>query len=60
MSRKTDRHFQINKKVLEIIENPATIHYVAMKIIRPKPRLMPRFIWRALLSIVMHPDTHHA
>jgi hypothetical protein len=46
MSRKTERSLVINAKVLEIIEDPATLHYLGSKIIRRKPRLMPRFVWK--------------
>jgi len=57
MSRKFDRSQQINHKVLEILEDPATMHYLAMKLIRKKPKLMPRFIWRAILFIALAPST---
>ena len=51
MSRKFDRQLQINKKALEIIEDPMTLFYLGKKIFRPKPKLMPRFMWKALLWI---------
>jgi hypothetical protein len=57
MSRKFERQFQINKKALEIMEDPATIHYLAGKVIRRKPKIMPRFVWKALLYLVLTPGT---
>jgi hypothetical protein len=57
MARKFNRQLQINKKAIEIMEDPATIHYLSTKIIRRKPRLMPRFVWKALLYVVLAPST---
>jgi hypothetical protein len=57
MARKFNRQYQINKKAVEIMEDPATIHYLGSKIIRRKPRLMPRFVWKALLFVVLAPST---
>jgi hypothetical protein len=57
MSRKHDQTFRINQKVLEIIEDPMTLFYLGKKLIRPKPKLMPRFVWKALLFVVLAPGT---
>jgi hypothetical protein len=57
MARKFNRQLQINKKAIEIMEDPATIHYLSTKIIRRKPRLMPRFVWKAFLFVVLAPST---
>lgn len=55
MSRKFDRTLQINKKVVAILEDPATMHYLAGKLIRRKPKFMPWWMWKALLLIVLAP-----
>jgi len=60
MSRKYDRTLQVNRKVMEILDDPGTIHYIARKIIRPRPRFFPKILWRLLLSIVMAPETRKA
>jgi hypothetical protein len=57
MSRKHDRAKKLNAAVIEMMEDPATIHYLATKIIRRKPRLMPRFVWKAFLFVVLAPST---
>jgi hypothetical protein len=57
MSRKYDRQLQINKKVIEVLEDPATTHYLASKLIRRKPKYLPRIIWKGLLFLVMAPST---
>jgi hypothetical protein len=57
LDRKFDRQYQINKKAIEIMEDPATIHYLSTKIIRRKPGLMPRFVWKAFLYVVLAPST---
>lgn len=57
MSRKHSRAMQLNKAMLDMMEDPATIHYLSTKIIRRKPRLMPRFVWKALLYVVLAPST---
>jgi len=57
MSRKYNRQFLINKKAIEIMEDPATIHYLSSKIIRRKPKLMPRLIWKFFLYVVLAPST---
>jgi hypothetical protein len=59
MSRKHLQAFKVNQKVLEVIEDPATLHYLASKIIRRKPKLMPRFVWKAFLFVVMAPSTRN-
>jgi hypothetical protein len=57
LSRKFDRTLQINKKVVEILEDPNTMHYLSRKLIRRKPKLMPWFLWKGLLLIVLAPST---
>jgi hypothetical protein len=57
MSRRYDRTLQVNKKVLGILNDPATIHHLSTLLIRRKPRLMPRFLWKAFLFVVMAPST---
>ncbi|HEY1757941.1 MAG TPA: hypothetical protein VGG72_21405 [Bryobacteraceae bacterium] len=56
MSRKFDRTLRINQKVVEILEDPATMHYLAKKLIRRKPKLMPRLLWKGLMLIVLAPE----
>ena len=55
MSRKFDRTLNINRKVVEILEDPNTMHYLARKLIRKKPKYFPWFIWKGLLLIVLAP-----
>jgi len=57
MSRQCDRQLQINKKALEIIEDPYTLFVLGSKLIRKKPKYCPRFVWKTLLSIVMTPES---
>ena len=57
MSRKFDRQLKINTEVMRILEDPATMHYLAGKLIKKKPNVMQRFIWKALLLIVLAPST---
>jgi hypothetical protein len=57
MSRKFDRQLRINEKALEIIQDPYTLFMLASKLIRKKPKYVPRFIWKGLLSIVMTPES---
>jgi hypothetical protein len=57
MSRKFDRQLKINQKARDILEDPATLLYLGSKLIRRKPKLMPRLIWRALLFVVLAPST---
>jgi hypothetical protein len=57
MSRKYDRQYHINKKALEIIEDPYTLFMLGSKLIRKKPKLMPRFVWKALLYVALAPST---
>lgn len=57
MSRKFDRTRKVNDKVLDILNDPATIHHLSTLLIRRKPRYMPRFVWRAFLFVVMAPST---
>lgn len=56
MSRKHDRTLMVNRKVVEILKDPATMHYLAQKLIRKKPKLMPWFLWKGLLLIVLAPE----
>ena len=56
MSRKHDRTMMVNNKVVEILEDPNTMHYLARKLIRKKPKLMPWFLWKGLLLIVLAPE----
>lgn len=48
---------QVNQKVVEILEDPNTMHYLARKLIRRKPKFMPMFLWKGLLLIVLAPST---
>jgi len=57
MSRKFDRTLNINKKVVEILEDPNTMYYLSRKLIRRKPKYMPRLVWKGLLLIVLAPST---
>jgi hypothetical protein len=57
MSRKYDRTLKINTEVVRILEDPATMHYLVAKLIRRKPKLMPRIAWKGLLLIVLSPAT---
>jgi hypothetical protein len=57
MSRKFDRQRKINEKALEIIQDPYTLFMLGSKIIRKKPRFVPRFMWKGLLWIVMTPES---
>jgi hypothetical protein len=57
MSRKYDRQLQVNRKALKIIQDPATLYHLGSKLIRKKPKLVPRFIWKALLYVVLAPAT---
>lgn len=57
MSRKHDRTLMVNQKVVEILEDPNTMHYLARKLIRRKPKLMPMLLWKGLLLIVLAPST---
>ena len=57
MSRKFDRQLKINEKVRDILEDPYTLFYLGSRLIRKKPKLMPLFIWKALLWAVMAPGT---
>ena len=47
MSRKFDRQRHINQKALEIIQDPYTLFMLGSKLIRKKPKLVPRFDWNA-------------
>ena len=57
MSRKYNRSLQINQKVLKIIEDPVTLHYLGGKLIRRKPKLMPKLVWKFFLYVVLAPST---
>jgi hypothetical protein len=57
MSRKYDRTLQVNRRVLEILNDQGAINYLSQKLIRRRPRYFPRFLWRILLSFVLAPDT---
>jgi hypothetical protein len=56
MSRKFDRTLTINRKVVEILEDPNTMHFLARKIIRKKPKYLPWLLWKGLLLIVLAPE----
>jgi hypothetical protein len=56
MSRKFNRTLQINQKVLDILEDPATLRYLGTKLIRRRPRYWPRFIWKFFLFVVLAPS----
>ena len=59
MSRNPKRKpFQmaINQEVARILEDPNTMHYLARKLIRRKPKLMPMLLWKGLLLIVLAPE----
>lgn len=56
MARKFDRQLKINTEVAKVLQDPMTLHYLAAKIIRKRPKYMPWFIWKALLLIVLAPD----
>ena len=45
----------INEKVMQVLEDPATMHYLARKLIRRKPKYFPWLLWKALLWIVVAP-----
>jgi hypothetical protein len=49
MSRKFDRTYQIQKEASRILTDPA----VMRQIFKPKPRWMPRFMWKLILSLVL-------
>jgi hypothetical protein len=55
MSRKFNRTLQVNTKVVEILNDPDTMKYIARKIIRKKPKYLPWLIWKGLLLIVLAP-----
>jgi hypothetical protein len=57
MSRKFDRQFQINRKVLDVLEDPYTMHYLAAKLIRKRPKYLPWLIWKFFLFVVLAPST---
>jgi hypothetical protein len=57
MSRKYDRTKKLNLPVRDILEDPATLHYLGTKLFRKKPKLMPRLIWKFFLFVVMAPAT---
>jgi hypothetical protein len=59
MSRKFNRARQIDFKVRQVLESPEAIYYLTMQIIRPKPKLMPRFVWKLFLLVVMAPSTRY-
>jgi hypothetical protein len=56
MSRKFERTKKTNQKVVEIPEDPNTMHYLAKQLIRKKPKLMPWFLWKGMLLIVLAPE----
>lgn len=56
MSRKFDRTFQVNKKVVEILNDPYTMQFIAGKIIRKKPKYMPWWMWKGLMLFVLAPE----
>jgi len=56
MSRRYDRTMRVNQKVVEILEDPNTMHYLTRKLIRRKPKYLPWFLWKGLLLIVLAPE----
>ena len=56
MARKFDRTMRVNQKVVEILEDPNTMHYLARKLIRRKPKYVPWLLWKGLLLIVLAPE----
>ena len=57
MARKFDRTMRVNQKVVEILEDPNTMHYLARKLIRRKPKYLPWLLWKGFLLIVLAPST---
>ena len=55
MSRRFDRQMKINQAVADIMQDPQTMYFLAGKLIRRKPKYLPLFAWKALLSIVLAP-----
>jgi hypothetical protein len=47
----------VNQKVLDIIEDPAVIEYIARKLIRRRPWFVPWRLWKGLLWIMLAPAT---
>jgi hypothetical protein len=45
----------INEKIRDVLEDPYTMHYLAAKLIRRRPRYMPWLVWKGLLWIVLAP-----
>lgn len=65
MSRKQKKRYsliqlKINTEVVRILEDPATMHYLAAKLIRKKPKAMPRILWKALMRFVLAPGHKEA
>lgn len=52
MSRKYERNKKVNEKLRQILDDPRTLDYLIAKIVRPRSKWMPRFMWRFLLSLV--------
>lgn len=57
MSRKHEQQKRINQGIADFLESDEAIRYLAGKLIRRKPKLMPRFVWRCFLFVVMEPGT---
>jgi hypothetical protein len=49
MSRKFDRQYQIQQKVVEVMSDPGFMN----AIFRPRPRWFPKFLWRMLVGLVV-------
>ena len=45
----------INEKVIEIMSDPQTLHYLAARLIRRRPKYMPWWMWKAFLWVVLAP-----
>ncbi len=50
MSRKTERNLQIKARVNQILRDPNFLR----QIFKPKPRWMPMFLWKKVVSLVVY------
>ena len=41
------------------IKDPATLYHLGSRLIRKKPKLMPRLVWKMFLFIVLAPSTRN-
>ncbi len=57
MSRKHDRKEMVQRKVIAILNDPMTIHYLTNRLVRRKPKWMPNTVWKYLLYLVIAPST---